>query len=260
MNVFVFRLSIFGSLESFGPTTENVIAWTQGLKDLGYEFLPSILQTSQQTISNLYVRGSFSVPSERRLKFVSADGKMTIRILRDRLDIEFPFENIEYSDMEKNLDVKLEKALELMKYMLHVLNDTKGIRMAYFMELFIPETGKDFSKFYQNNNVGLLINGYSEECVEWSHRFNSRVELAVDGDKNEICNVILMMESGFLHMDGTDADSTQSTKGMRVSVDINTLSEKTDARFSPDNLECFAKNAQRTYLDLIDQINEKLLG
>lgn len=258
MHIFIFRLSIFGDFKQFVPTTTNVIAWTQALQQTGFNLLPSIMQQPPQ-LGNIPFA---AVPmggvnsGDKRLQFLSPDGEYAIRILAERVDVEFTQGVAD--EFEQYFVDKLKLATDLMKAMIQALGEVQGRRLAYYVDTLLPEqSGRSFEKFYNQNNLNILIDGSSENCIEWSHRFNKRFEATV-GEKTELSNAILLMESGALQTVNASTGEQQVIKGLHILSDINTLAENGNERFTVDDLISFSNSAQSVFLKFFEQIKGKL--
>lgn len=259
MHIFSFRLSIFGDYKSFTPTTDNIITWTQALKSAGYSFLPNIIQTTQAVINVPFVpMAPLQInPNDQRLQFVSQNGDSNIRILSDRIDVELAQGLCD--DPKLFFTEKLLYIVQLMKTILTALGEVRGNRLAYFTDALLPEPKEgSFESFYQSNNMEIIIKSHPDTCVEWNHRFNRRVNLDV-ANKNELCNAIFIMESGIIQTFNTQTGEQQTTKGLHFSSDINTLAENKEVRFDASSFDDFSSNAQDLFLDVLQQIQKKLL-
>ena len=258
MHVFVFRLSIFGDFKQFVPTTANVIAWTQALQQAGFNLLPSIIQQPPQFGNVPFVAiptGALN-SNEKRIQFLSPDGDYAIRILTERVDVELT-QGIA-DTFEQYFTDKLKLASDLMNAMIHALGEVQGCRLAYYVDALLPEqNGKSFEKFYNQNNLNISIDGSSENCVEWSHRFNKRFAATI-GEKSELSNAILLIESGVLQTVNASTGEQQSVKGLHILSDINTLAENGKERFTVADLDSFSNNAQSVFLKFLEQIKGKL--
>lgn len=254
MHILTFRLSIFGDYKQYTPTSANSIAWTQALQTAGYDFLPNIIQAAQQIINIPFVPAKIG-SNDKRMQFVSLDGDVNIRILAERVDVEF---TLGVSDTtEQYFTDKLPVASSIMSTMLTALGNVQGNRLAYYVDVIIPETENlSFADFYQANNLGISVNNASEKCVEWNHRFNSRVPIEVD-QNNELCNAIFVLESGVLQAVNAATGEQQEIKGLHITADINTVAENKIIRFNSDSVSCFAARAQILFLDLLRQAKEK---
>lgn len=254
MHILTFRLSIFGDYKQYAPTSANTIAWTQALQTAGYDFLPNIIQTAQQIINVPFISAKIG-PDEKRMQFISQNGDVNIRILAERVDVEF---TLGASDTtEQYFTDKLPVASSIMDTILSALGDVQGNRLAYYVDVIIPEK-EDFSfaDFYRENNLGISVNNVSESCVEWNHRFNSRVPIKVDNN-SELSNSILVLESGLLQTVNALTGEQQEIKGLHIVADINTVPENTTIRFNVNSVSCFANHAQALFLDLLRQVKEK---
>lgn len=254
MHILTFRLSIFGDYKQYAPTSTNSIAWTQALQTAGYNFLPNIIQTTQQIINVPFVTARIG-SNDKRMQFVSPDGDIKIRILAERVDVEFTQGASDTT--EQYFTDKLPEARSIINTMLATLGNVHGNRLAYYVDVIIPEAeDSSFADFYQANNLGISVNNASEKCIEWSHRFNSRVPIEVGGN-DELSNAILVLESGILQTENVATGEQQEIKGLRIVADINTVVENKVTRFNSDSVSCFASNAQKLFLDLLRQVKEK---
>ena len=254
MHILAFRISIFGDYNHYAPTSANSIAWMQALQNAGYDFLPNIIPIVQPAINMPFISAKIG-SNDNRMQFVSPGGDVNIRILSERIDVEF---TLGMSDTtEQYFADKLPLASSIMNTMLAALGDIQGNRLAYYVDVIIPET-EDLSSadFYRTNNLDISVNNASETCVEWSHRFNSRVPIEVDNG-NELSNAILVLESGALQTVNALTGEQQEIKGLHIAADINTLAENRDIRFNSDSVSCFAAHAQTLFLDLLRQVKEK---
>lgn len=254
MHILTFRLSIFGDYKQYTPTSANSIAWTQALQTAGYDFLPNIIQTTQQIINVPFVSAKFG-SNDKRMQFVSPDGDVNIRILAERVDVEF---SLGASDTtEQYFTENLPVASSIMNIMLATLGNVQGNRLAYYVDVIIPEAeDSSFADFYQANNLGISVNNASEKCVEWSHKFNSRVPIKVGGS-DELSNAILVLESGILQTVNAATGEQKEIKGLHIVADINTVAENKVIRFNSDSVSCFASHAQTLFLNLLRQVKEK---
>lgn len=254
MHILTFRLSIFGDYKQYTPTSANSVAWTQALQTAGYDFLPNIIQTAQQIINVPFVSAKIG-SNDKRMQFVSPNGDVNIRILAERVDVEFTMGASDTT--EQYFTDKLPIASSMMNTMLATLGNVQGNRLAYYVDVIIPEAEDlSFADFYQANNLGISVNNASETCVEWNHRFNSRVPIKVDGN-DELSNAILVLESGILQTVNAATGEQQEIKGLHIAADINTVAENKLTRFNSDSVSCFATHAQTLFLDLLRQIKEK---
>lgn len=255
MHILTFRLSIFGDYTQYTPTSANTIAWTQALQTAGYDFLPNIIQTTQQIINVPFISAKIGA-NDKRMQFVSPNGDVNIRILAERVDVEFTMGAADTT--EQFFSDKLPVAGTIMNTMLSALGDVQGNRLAYYVDVIIPEKENGyFSDFYQKHNLNIAVNNVFESCVEWNHRFNSRVPLKVDGN-DELSNSILVLESGVLQTVNASTGEQQEIKGLHIAADINTVAENKMLRFNADSVTSFATHAQMLFLDLLRQVKEKL--
>lgn len=247
MHILTLRLSLFGDYKRYTPTTENSIQWTQALQKAGYEFLPNIIQVQQPTPQGA---------AEKRMQFVAPTGDICVRILAERIDVEFA--RGVSDQMDRCFADRLAMGVKIMSVMQAALGGVKGQRLAYYVDAFIPEQEKPMlQRFYQDNNLGITLHGAHDECIEWNHRFNRRTPIDISGTSEE-CNVIFALESGVMQAIHTAAREHLTYRGVRVTADINTLAENGEKRFGAAQAESFFASADALYHDAMQQLEEKM--
>lgn len=255
MYILTFRLSMFGDFKRFTPTATNIISWTQALQDEGYEFLPTIIQPPQQSINIPF--GTVQIGSdEKRLQFNSPEGNVFIRILAERVDIEFALG--EADKPQQYFNEKIGTASVLAKLMLEKIGAGLGNRLAYYVDMVVPEPNNvNFDNFYKKYNLGISINAQTEKCVEWSHRFNQRIFIDF-GNQSELSNAIFAFDSGTLQTSNARTHENRTIFGLHYSADINTLAENSMERFTADQLQSYAQKAQVICLNVLEKIIDEL--
>ena len=250
MQILTLRLSVFGDYKRYIPTAQNSIQWTQALQKAGYDFLPNMIQVQQPASQGT------PATTEKRMQFVSPSGDICIRILAERVDVEFARGSSDHLD--RYFADKFAMGTQIMSTMLSALGDTKGRRLAYYVDAFIPEQeGKSLQTFYQDNNLGISLRNSCDECVEWNHRFNRRACFDVNGE-GEVSNIIFTSESGVMQALHVATHERLAYRGMRITADINTLAENEDERFGAAHAEGFYSQAHTLYLGVMQQLETKL--
>ena len=260
MLALVFRITIFGDFSNLKPTATNTIEYAKALSDAGYQYLPSIISpTAHINISNglppQIVPGN---PEDKRLQFVSVDNRSLIRLLSNRIDVEFNED--EFVEVNSYFEEKLMAAIKTMQVVLSAVGNPDGNRLAYYVDIVVPEPEeRSFINFYKNNNLGIIMTEIHDECIEWRHGFNNRVGIEVE-DKLEICNALFSFEAGKLQKVDNASGEQNIIQGFHFSGDINTLAENTIMRFSSQSFYSFAPNAQRIFVSVLHQISEGLFS
>lgn len=258
MYIVVYRLSIFGDFKRFSPTADFTVQCVQKLKEYNcqQEFLPNIIPEGISAPVPFVVQQPAGNSS--RMTLVAQDGSIVLRILSNRIDVEFPQPiSKEPSDFSNSLTEMLRTSTELIHILTELVNETKGIRLAYYADIHIPDPQESFKNFFSSYNLNLNLDGTPDECVEWSHRFNRQINILVDSQE-ELSNVILAMESATLHTVNRITQETINTPGLHLMVDINTQAENTEEKFSADNCTCFCTIAQSIFLNLFSQIKDMI--
>lgn len=253
MQILTYRLSVFGDFKRFAPTTSKTIEWTQMFQAEGYELLPTII--NQPLIPGIPPFVGQSIPSENRIQFVSSKNDLFVRILAERVDVEMT--HIESDDFEDSLNGRLNDLVKILKLMLDALKEVQGTRLAYYVDMILPEKNKNmFKPFYAKNDLGIIVKE-AGDCVEWNHRFNKRVKINVN-HVDELCNCILLLEDAVLQVSNAVSGEQQSISGLHIISDINTLAENCQPRFSSESLEAFSADAQKILFDIFAQVEEML--
>ena len=253
MYILTYRFSLFGDFNRYTPTTSRIIEWSQALQNKGYDFLPSIISSQPLALPFLPAQ---PLPQDKRVQFTSPQGDVIARILANRVDVEYNL--LEGDDPESIFAEKTSKVEDIMKILLFTLDDAKGVRVAYYVDAFLPESiPGSIEKKCADYNLGLSIKEFVD-CTEWGHRFNSRVKLQA-GQTEEVCNAIFILESSVLNTHNNVIGQNNELKGLHLSADINTLAEKMDVRFDADSLIQFCSNAQMYFLDMYKQIKNKFV-
>lgn len=253
MYILTYRFSLLGDFQRFVPTTTSIIEWTQALSDKGYEFLPSILDANMQIAGPAFLQHQ-PIVADKRVQFTTSQGDMLIRVLGNRIDFECTF--VEVDDIIAATAEKESVLSDLSRTLLGALNNPTGNRVALYVDAFLPE-GKHgaFNGAYSNSNFGLTLQN-AEGCVEWGHRFNTRVKLTVSESATEVCNTIVSLESAVLNTQNKVTGERSEVSGLHFSADINTLAESVAARFDVNNLVVFCKSARELFTNLYPQIQD----
>lgn len=248
MYVMTFRFSLFGEFNRFTPTTNNIIKWSQAFQEKGYDFLPSVINTSIPVFPLIPAESN---AVDNRLQFTSSKGDYIVRILANRIDVESTL--LETDEVENKLTEISDVLNSLITIISDALGNPRGTRLAFFVDALSPEhEDYNYNKIYSGLNMGLSVNN-SDNCIEWHHRFNERVELSV-GSENESCNSIITIESAILNTQDKTSGQVSEIKGVHISADINTLPENRNERFDASNLIRFCSSAKDTFCDVLKQI------
>lgn len=248
MYIMTYRFSLFGDFNRFTPTTNNIIKWSQAFQEKGYDFLPSVINSS---IPVFPLTPAQPNDVDNRLQFTSSKGDYIVRILSKRIDVESTL--LETEEVGNKLTEISGVLNTLITIISDALDNPRGTRLAFFVDALSPERENcDYNKIYAKLNMGLSVNN-SDNCIEWHHRFNERVELSV-GSENESCNSIITLESAILNTQDKTSGQISEIKGVHISADINTLPENRNERFDASNLIQFCSNAKDTFCDVMKQI------
>lgn len=249
------RLSIFGDFRILEPTSSNVVAWTQTLQGAGYEMLPNVIQPTEPVLlpNGPHIPPQFIQFSESNKK----ETKQILRLTNQRIDAECAI--IDAEPWQELLKGTFDSLLKLLCVGSGFAQDTKGTRLAYYVDAMIREpTPNAFQNFYCNNNFGLSFGDSGiTNCGEWTHRFNQNMSL-MTASGEELCNLILLMESNIFRKVSSDTLKVEEYQGLRVSADLNTLGENDTPRFTDNDMDIFCHAAMESHISVLQSILEML--
>ncbi len=249
------RLSIFGDFCMLEPTSSNIVTWTQALQGAGYEMLPNVIQPTEPVFlpTGLHIPPQFIQFSESNKR----ETKHLLRLTNQRIDAECAI--IDSESWQEELKGVFDSLLKLFRVGSGFAQDTKGTRLAYYVDLIVKElTPRAFQDFYCNNNFGLFFGDSGmTDCVEWTHRFNQNRSL-MTASGEETCNLILLMEKSNISKVSPDTLKSEKYEGLRVSADLNTLRENNTPRFSVNDMDVFCHAAMESHINILQSVVEML--
>lgn len=236
-----YKISAFGDFNDIHPTTENIIYLIEHLKD--YNMVPSVIQETQ--INNIN-----EPPIQlQRLSLISSDGKERVVILANRLD----YEVISTDDAPLILEQRSalnEKICKIIHVILTKFNKNSSRLALNVASFIVNQTSaeiKNFTKKYSNP-----ITIYNEfPLSEWSTHLMARKEINICSKQNTL-NINTFISSVNNAKQGIIG--AIESKGFSVNVDINTIAENSNLRFSATDLASFIETATTFWDNIIKEV------
>lgn len=232
-----YQLSIFGNY-SISPSPETVTELMSRINTATSEiFLPNIINSQQ-----------VEVPSNRiitisNLGFVTQNQKFSISILNERIDVNYNKVIEDSIDIDAFYDLA-EKALNaIMSY-----SKLDSNRLAANIQMVCDLV--DFENLRSLGHQLITKAKYYDGKVlcEWSNRVNSQTEIDIL-DNAEGINVITEISS---------AQSVQGKPAVLYHIDINTLPQNQNMRFSSNALHPFIEKIMPIAKEIIVDV-ERLI-
>jgi hypothetical protein len=234
-----YQLSIFGKY-AIAPSPETIT-----------ELMPKINRETQMTfLPNLINSQQVEIPSSRiniisNLGFITQDQQYSIAILNDRVDVNYNKVN-ETSICVEDFYKFATKALSTIIEYSGVASNRLAINIRQVCEM------KSFSDLNARGKDLLTCATYytGKDFAEWAMRTNSQTDIQIN-ESTERLNVI------------TDISSGQDVTGLKAAalfhIDINTLPQNQNMRFSKEALEPFVQSALSIAISLISDVERLIM-
>lgn len=235
-----FQLSMFGSFINIKPDNDITMKLMAHLQE--DRFVPGTVNVA------VVDAVSKKINSESRLQMVSENKFWNIVFLQERIDVNYTYlgGNEFYQDFESIFG----RAINLLEKVFGVFPNTPGNRIAVNGKILINEkNANEREEFIKRFSVPLKVYGNSE-IAEWNIRFNSKTFVNVSEDTVELCNNII--ELG----DIVGRENGKPKKRLLVTLDVNTLPENRNLRFTYKNLICLASNVKGMMENTMKEIEE----
>ncbi len=227
LNIQNIKYSIFGNYDFLEANQDNV---SKLYKILGQDgFLPNMIQMIQ------IEQPTNKVTKKSRPQFICEEKKCSIIFLPDRIDIEIKEGgSLEFCSAIGYLG-KIIEAFELKIYRI-ALNSTAVSKI----------TSKEEGEGIWKKIIAGQSYPFCENTIEWGTKNVARMECAGLGENVNIgqnIESIAVAEHGNVEV-----------KGIQVKIDINTLGENMEDRFSIESCKVFFKEALKWKEDIINNL------
>ena len=224
------------------PSSDKFSTLLQQINNLKYkEFMPSIRNTQNLNIDT----GLFSlVPN---LGFVSADKYGQILFNDNRLDVIMTYNDLEAVSDKIDIDAEASSLSKLLQLLLQSC-DLKANRFAYNADILSNPINKNIANTQFGKNLVEMLSFYKEkELFDCVSRANVHSEIEINNNK-EIINVITELNEAF--------NRENDEKRIHCHLDINTIPENTEFRFSFSDYEYFLNGIKKIVSEIIPNFEE----
>lgn len=234
-----FQLSLFGSFKNIKPDNDIAMRLIEKLKE--DDFIPA-------TVDVAYVdTAAKEIKSESRLQMVSQDKSWSIVFLQERIDLNYDYNGSSlYSEFGKIFIY----AKSILEKVFEIFSNEKGNRLAVngkiLLNEMVPEKRTIFMKRFSNPPK---VYG-NKPITEWHLRFNAKSSMGIADDTKEICNNIIEIGDCII------CEKEKKENRMLLSLDINTLPENRDLRFTYENLLYFTSDVEKWMEKELAEIEE----
>lgn len=248
--VIAFQTSIFGNYGNIVPEPEIMMNILSDLKQ--EQFIPGTVDVAKLDLATR------SLTSEARMSFVKTDKTWKIVFLEERIDFNYEYQK---GTDEFYISQLFEYSRLLIEKIFKVFSAITGFRLGINCNIHITKLNIDEEKTPYGENLILPI--YKEEndahLRHWATSSVTEINIPIN-EKKEICNH--RVEISQILGKETDEQEESDNDGIdiefpmivnedlgiglvKVEFDINTLAEKREERFCPDDLVYFSKETQK---------------
>lgn len=237
------QMSLFGSFINIKPKTDIIIKLLLALQE--DEFIPG----SADVASVDFTTGKMMVDS--RMQLISQNRTWTIVFLPERIDFNYNYQV--GTEVYRNIEPLLAYAQELVRKVFSAFSSTTGNRLALSCKMALEDmTAGDLKQFCMRfSNPLRVYNG--DKFADWCVRFNEREDIAVAEDLKESCNRIMEMVQ--VEKQDIDNQGTDANHNIILSIDINTVANNQEYRFTYDNLLYFSNEAKHFIVEIVKEIS-----
>lgn len=241
-------LVIFGSYKDISP---NNIDFLKHIVDhtLSNGYMPS---TIDELSFNLDSSGT-KTSNEKRLAINKMDNSTSLRILADRIEVEYRNNNFTpagTNSYNPSAKIVFKDAVNLVKLIEEFYSGTTHNRLGLIATYVLSkENSTKVSKnFSSKANIG------NEELVEWNQKTVIRKQINIKKSP-EMLNVSKDISFGMRNIVSNNKQA-QKLSEVVIDLDINTIPEKTNSRFKFEDVKSFID----VVLPLQDSIMDEILS
>ena len=249
----IYKVSAFGDFEGVAVTPENILFFMEAFKDKG--LVPTVIQELKLEPTNLLDGGQvISMPFGsntlpiQRLALFSGDGQEECIIGTNRMDYEIKVvENKEIDDSEmKVYNERIVVAFDTVFNKFSIASTRLALNTVSLLVDLSEDEVKSFIAKFSNP-----ISMYSDptQVSEWATHLMIRNDV-VFGKSSETINIITDISRIKAQKKGTDI----LKDAFHISLDINTIAEKSAPRFVADEIKEFLDLVGSARKSIIDDI------
>ena len=236
-----YKICAFGDFSAVTPTTENMLKILEFVK--AFELVPSLYQ-------EIRLNKDGTPPDQiQRIILINSDGSIQVPIGTNRIDVLFnvttdiqlsPSDIDSYNQIAFSVLTSLFDGFELKANRLALNTESLIVELS-------PEQVIEVLKKYSNP-----ISIYTPESMgEWNSRLMVRKDVQW-GEKTESLNIITNINKQIVAKKVEDQQIPFD--GFGVHVDINTIGEKTLARFGPEDFPGFTSCADELWSSIMREV------
>lgn len=245
-----FQLSMFGEFSNISSDTSLIIKLLSALQDKN--FLPGTLNSASVDVQT----GKFTV--NNKLQLYSPNKSWTISFLDNRIDF-----NYSYHEMDPriwSIDSLIEYGGSLIDNVFPVLNtDMKGNRLAVNSKMIFDDMTDEQLDKIGKKLVPSPTEDYKKNYIDWRLSLNSQEEILFPQDHKETYNRILEILKYNYFENSAPTQQRLPKKTMMISLDLNTLPQKMESRFTKDSLKYFSNKVRNFIENTVNSITEGYL-
>lgn len=245
------QLSIFGNFSRIQPNTSLVIKLLSNLKDKN--FMPGALNSTSVNAAT----GKLTVNS--RLQLYSPNKEWVISFLDERIDFNYLFN--EKNPIQSSFDPLIKEGNSLITSIFNALdNNIKGNRLAVNLKTIFDDMSEEKLKKIGKELILSPTKEYEKDYTDWRISLNSRGKFNIGKESSETCNRILeFLRYNYIKNNSQPLTQSKQHKTLMIALDLNTLPQNLETRFTGDNLKFFSNDVKQFIQNNIDDIKERYL-
>ena len=238
-----YQVSLFGNYDDVVPNSENMKFFVEKFESRG--LIPT--QALEEAI-DISHDGQASKKTMQHLTFFDSEKKWQIQFRDNILGISFVNANIGKTEMI-SIDFFISEVINI----LGIINEKfkKTYKRVGFVTQYLFKNDNLSDKFI--NAIDFFQN---KQILGWSSNIASREKLIYE-DKEEFVNVTSFLS--FIHQSLQMNDKNTMFKGIVLNIDINTLHENVNYRFSDSNLKSFLQKILENENVIFKQTFDKII-
>lgn len=238
MLTYLCRVTMFGNYFDFDATQDNIEKVLNCLSETKYSFLPTIIEEKTRDKDQKII-------NKKKLQFIFED--YLIRILSNRIDIEKNYNDLIESQKINDSTYEL---LVILKRIISIKElNTLSNRLAFYVQNIEENTEVKVNNFINRNFM--CFNDSNEKINDWDLGLSYRKEI-----NNEESNICITIAKGLIQKDNENNIETKS--GILFTVDINTVQENMELKYSCDDMEKYVQEARKVFIELSNKLIDRI--
>lgn len=241
-----FQISLFGNYDEISPSISTIKTFVELFEDKG--LIPNQYQELSINIGKEPIHNPTGTVS--RLKLTSSDKSLNINFNSDRID--FILNNINVGVFEMlDSDAFIAEIQEIIGRIGSVFNKTHK-RIGFVSSFLINQI--DLVEV-QNRILSNIPFFDDKQKANWTCR--NSIKVNIESDSTELCNAIVDVNKIEANLFMNNKNSI--FKGVLLNIDINTISENSEYRFTTENISRYLNEMLTLqniiYIEYLNKIN-----